>query len=43
MFFFADPAVERVAKRFVRDRLRYLDVVYCAAGEYLEFVMEVSQ
>jgi len=31
--FFSDPAMERRMKRFVRDRLRYHDAVYCTAGK----------
>jgi len=35
-FFFADPAVERWAKRFMRDRVRYLDIIPCAAGKIID-------
>jgi len=31
LFFFADPAMERRMKRFVRDHFRYHDKVWCAA------------
>jgi len=32
-FFFADPKLEGVVKRFVRDRIRYHDAVFCTAGK----------
>ena len=35
-FFFADPLVERWAKRFMRDRVRYLDIIPCAAGKVID-------
>ena len=41
-FFFADPKVERMAKRYVRDRLRYLDAVYCAAGRVVGILHGLS-
>ena len=34
--FFADPREDKRTKRLVRDRMRYLDVVYCAAGRVVE-------
>jgi hypothetical protein len=39
-FFFADPAVERMAKRFMRDRVRYLDEIHCAGGRVIDGVMK---
>lgn len=33
--FFADPAAERFYKRFVRDRLRYCDAIWCAASRII--------
>jgi len=32
-YFFADPKIEGLVKRFVRDRIRYHDTVFCAAGK----------
>lgn len=40
--YFADKAVENAAKRFVRDRLRYLDEVYCAAGKVVERLRKLT-
>jgi hypothetical protein len=34
--FFLRPEEERVVKRFVRDRVRYHDPVYCAGGKIVE-------
>ena len=41
--FFADPSMERTAKRFVRDRMRYLDDVYCAAGRVIGQLHDIVQ
>lgn len=38
-FFFAEPAVERRVKRYMRDRVRYLDVVFCAAGRIVDLLI----
>jgi hypothetical protein len=37
---FADPKVERMVKRFMRDRVRYPDEVHCGAGRVIDRVME---
>jgi hypothetical protein len=34
--FFVDPSTERLVKRFVRDHLRYVDEIQCAAGRIVE-------
>jgi hypothetical protein len=36
--FFAEPEMEKLMKRFVRDRMRYSDEVYCAAGRVVELL-----
>jgi GDP-fucose protein O-fucosyltransferase len=38
-FFFAEPNVERSAKRFMRDRVRYHDVIFCAAGRVIDLIL----
>jgi hypothetical protein len=38
--FFAEPEMERIAKRFVRDRMRYSDDVYCAAGRVVKLIYD---
>ena len=38
-FFFAEPKVERSAKRFMRDRVRYHDVIFCAAGRVIDLIL----
>ena len=35
-FFFMRPEEERLVKRFVRDRIRYHDPIYCAGGKIAE-------
>lgn len=37
-FFFAEPSVERSAKRYMRDRVRYHDVIFCAAGRVIDLL-----
>lgn len=34
--YFTNDADDRVAKRFARDRMRYVDEVYCSAGEVID-------
>ena len=38
-FFFAEPKIERSAKRFMRDRVRYHDGIYCAAGRVIDLIL----
>ena len=38
-FFLAEPKVERSAKRFMRDRVRYHDVIFCAAGRVIDLIL----
>jgi len=42
-FFFASWQQERAAKRFVRDRLRYLDEIYCAGGRVVAQLQQQQQ
>ena len=37
--YFADPALEQFYKRFVRDKLRYHDDIFCAAGRVLNLIL----
>lgn len=37
---FADPAVDKFYKRFVRDRMRYHDVIFCTAGKVVAKIKE---
>ena len=37
-FFFADPSIEGIMKRFVRDRIRYHDVVFSRASDVVKQV-----
>jgi hypothetical protein len=39
-FFFAEPKLEGLVKRFVRDRIRYHDAVFCAAGKIASLLNE---
>ena len=36
--FLADPRVDRLVKRFARDRLRYRDEIFCAAGRFIDLL-----
>lgn len=38
-FFFAEPASERAAKRYMRDRVRYHDSIFCAAGRVVDALL----
>jgi hypothetical protein len=38
--FFADPAVHAFYKRFVRDRMRYLDVIFCMASKIIRAIVD---
>jgi len=37
--FFADPAVHAFYKRFVRDRMRYLDIIFCMASKIVRAIV----
>lgn len=37
--YFADQNIDKMAKRFMRDRVRYVDEVFCAAGEIVKRIM----
>lgn len=41
--FFAEPSMERRIKRFVRDRLRYHDAVYCTAGKIVGMLKSLAE
>jgi hypothetical protein len=43
MMYFADPAEEYKAKRFARDRMKYLDDIYCAAGKVVQALGEFER
>ena len=40
--FFADPHVDRIYKRIVRDRLHYHDDIFCAAGRVVRLLHQES-
>ena len=39
-FFFAEPATERAAKRYMRDRVRYHDSIFCVAGKVIDLLLK---
>ena len=39
-FFFAEPSEERAAKRYMRDRVRYHDSIFCAAGRVIDLILQ---
>ena len=42
LLYFADLKIENRVKRFVRDRLRYLDEIYCTASIIIEELIRLS-
>ena len=40
--YFADPHVDRIYKRIVRDRLHYHDDIFCAAGRVVRLLHQES-
>jgi hypothetical protein len=42
MLFFATPLEEHRAKRFMRDRLRYHDQIFCTASEIVEKLLKLQ-
>jgi hypothetical protein len=36
ILYFADPAEERLVKRFARDRMKYLDEIFCGGGRVVQ-------
>ncbi len=42
MLFFATPLEEHRAKRYMRDRLRYHDQIFCTSSEIIEKLLELQ-
>jgi len=42
MLFFATPLEERRAKRYMRDRLRYHDQIFCTSSEIIEKLLKLQ-
>lgn len=40
--YFVDDRMDRLSKRFVRDRMRYVDVVYCVAGQVIDEIHRIQ-
>jgi hypothetical protein len=40
--FFSDPTVDHRIKRIVRDRLRYRDEIFCAAGQAVQQLHQLA-
>lgn len=40
--FFAEPVLDKLMKRFVRDRVRYHDIVYCVASKIVSKLKALS-
>jgi hypothetical protein len=42
MLYFPDLAVDRMSKRFMRDRVRYLDEIFCGASKVVDILAKIS-